>query len=410
MDGIHAVWNNIILAIPDIIKALLYLLLAWGIASLVRGLVIKGFTKLKFVDKIWKNKKDDLNEYREVRIRSIGQVLYLLVFVLFIPSILDALNMESISIPITNMMQNLLAFVPNVIGAAIILFIGFFIAKIIRDIAFNFFSTLNLDKWFDKFTLESDGDVSTETQATLSKVLSNILYGIILIPAITMALETLKISTLTNPIVSMLNNILVMIPNLFVAIVLVLIGHYISKYVGQILTSLLDRVGIQKVYSWTDRNSETQIPRWNLAKIIGNIVRILIMLFITVEALNVLKLEILNNIGTAIILYIPLLISGLLIIGLGILAGHFVENMITQHMSSPLSGKIAKFIIIVFAIFMTLEQIRFASNIVSTAFLLVLGALAVAFAISFGIGGRDFAKRQLEKLDNSIGSKKEGDE
>ena len=62
---------------------------------------------------------------REDIIKSIGQLLYLLVFVLFIPSILDALNMESISIPISNMMQKLLAFIPNIIGAIIILFIGF---------------------------------------------------------------------------------------------------------------------------------------------------------------------------------------------------------------------------------------------------------------------------------------------
>ena len=126
------------------------------------------------------------------------------------------------------------------------------------------------------------------------------------------------------------------------------------------------------------------------------------MLFITVEALNVLKLEVLNNIGTAIILYIPLLVSGLLIIILGTLAGYFVESIIVKHVNSPISGKIAKYIIIVFAIFMTLEQIKFASTIVNTAFLLILGSLAVAFAVAFGIGGRDFARRQLDKLDRSI--------
>ena len=73
-----------------------------------------------------------------------------------------------------------------------------------------------------------------------------------------------------------------------------------------------------------------------------------------------------------------------------------------KHVNSPISGKIAKYIIIVFAIFMTLEQIKFASTIVNTAFLLVLGSLAVAFAVAFGIGGRDFARRQLDKLDRSI--------
>lgn len=410
MNGIQTAWNNIILSIPNIVKALLFLLLAWGAASLARSLVTKGLTKMKFGEKLRKKDEETTDEHRGNRIKSIGQIIYLLVFVLFIPSILDALNMESISIPISNMMQNLLAFIPNIIGAAIILFIGFFIARIIRDITFSFLKTLKLDKWFDKFALKTEENEITETQATLSKVLSNILYGIILIPVITMALETLKIDTLTTPIVSMLNNILTMIPNVFVAIALIFIGHYISKYVGKILVSLLNRVGIQKIFSWADKNAETKIPRLDLAKIIGNIVRALIMLFITVEALNVLKLEVLNNIGTAIIQYIPFLVSGLLIIGLGVLAGYFIESIIAKHVNSPLSGKLAKYIIIVFAIFMTLEQLRFASSIVNIAFLLVLGALSVAFALAFGIGGRDFAKKQLDKLDQSIDLKKQEEE
>ncbi|HHZ14014.1 MAG TPA: mechanosensitive ion channel [Clostridiales bacterium] len=401
MIGIQEAWNNIVLALPSILKAIVFLLIAWGAASLVRALVIKGLTKIRFGRKI-RGAEESVDEQRENRIKSIGQLLYLLVFVLFIPSILDALNMESISIPISNMMQNLLAFIPNIIGALIILFIGFFVAKIIRDIAYNFLSTLNIDKWYDKLAIESEKGTTAERQTTLSRILSNVLYGIILIPVITMALETLQIETLTMPIVSMLNSIITMVPNIFVAIILILIGYYIAKYVGQILTALLNRIGIHKIYSWTEKNSETNIPRIDLALVIGNIVRAIIMLFITVEALNVLKLEVLNNIGTAIILYIPLLVSGLLIIILGTLAGYFVESIIVKHVNSPISGKIAKYIIIVFAIFMTLEQIKFASTIVNTAFLLILGSLAVAFAVAFGIGGRDFARRQLDKLDRSI--------
>ena len=401
MIGIQEAWNNIVLALPSILKAIVFLLIAWGAASLVRALVIKGLTKIRFGRKI-RGAEESVDEQRENRIKSIGQLLYLLVFVLFIPSILDALNMESISIPISNMMQNLLAFIPNIIGALIILFIGFFVAKIIRDIAYNFLSTLNIDKWYDKLAIESEKGTTAERQTTLSRILSNVLYGIILIPVITMALETLQIETLTMPIVSMLNSIITMVPNIFVAIILILIGYYIAKYVGQILTALLNRIGIHKIYSWTEKNSETNIPRIDLALVIGNIVRAIIMLFITVEALNVLKLEVLNNIGTAIILYIPLLVSGLLIIILGTLAGYFVESIIVKHVNSPISGKIAKYIIIVFAILMTLEQLKFASTLVNTAFLLVLGSLAVAFAVAFGIGGRDFARRQLDKLDRSI--------
>ena len=51
---------------------------------------------------------------------------------------------------------------------------------------------------------------------------------------------------------------------------------------------------------------------------------------------------------------------------------------------------------------MALDQLNFANNIVNMAFLFIIGGLSVAFALSFGLGGRDFAKKQLEKLDKKI--------
>ena len=148
--------------------------------------------------------------------------------------------------------------------------------------------------------------------------------------------------------------------------------------------------------------SDGDIPRFNLAKIIGNIVKAVIILFVTVEALSILQLNVLNTIGYSIIAYLPLIISGLIIIGLGLLGGYFVESLINRYSKSPYTAAIAKYMIIVFAVFMTLEQIKFASSIVNIAFLLILGGLSVAFALSFGLGERDFAGRQLKKFEDKV--------
>ncbi|NLB99617.1 MAG: hypothetical protein GX788_08310 [Lactobacillales bacterium] len=67
-----------------------------------------------------------------------------------------------------------------------------------------------------------------------------------------------------------------------------------------------------------------------------------------------------------------------------------------------MTGEIVKYIVYVLAIFMTLDQLQFASSIVNTAFLFVIGGLAVAFALAFGLGGREFAKKQLDRLDNKM--------
>lgn len=403
MYDIRNSFDSILLYIPNILRALILFLIAWGIAVIVKKLLQKVLVKMRVGDHLSKGRNPADPAYGKERVRNISQIAYFLVFLLFLPGILDALDMESVSRPISNMMQSLLAFIPRLIGAGIILFIGYFIAKIIRDLTLKFLQTVNIDKWYNKLSPRlSTDNISEEQKFTLADILSKVVFGLVLIPVITMALETLNISTLTEPILVVLNKTMRMIPNIFVAILLVVLGYYIANFVSQILEQLLSRMGIEKVYTWMKENTDGSIPRFNLSKIIGNIVKVLIILFMTVEALRVLKLDVLNTIGYSIISYIPLVISGLLIIGLGIIGGYFVEGLINKYAKSPFTAAIAKYIIIVFAVFMTLEQIKFASTIVNIAFLLVLGGLSVAFALSFGLGGREFAKRQLEKFERKV--------
>ncbi len=385
-----------------ILGVILLLVIAWVMASLVKKVVVKVLMKMNMDQHLAKGTEPFSLETGKERVASIGKIIYLLVFVLFVPSILDRLDMKSVSQPITNMMNNLLGFIPSLIGAAVVLFAGFFVAKIIRDLVKTFLMTINIDKYYNK--ISPDGAEKTEptNQNVLADVLSKIVFGIILIPVITVALEILNIQSLTGPIVAILNKVLMMIPNIFVAIILLVLGYYIAKFVGQILESLLQKAGIQSIFNWADEKTDSSIPRFDIAKAVSGIVKFLIMLFITVEALSVLNLAVLNSIGYAIISYTPLLISGALIIGLGVFAGYFVEGLIKKYANSPFAALIAKYIIIVFAIFMTLEQIKFASTIVSLAFLLVLGGMSVAFALAFGLGGRDFASRQLEKIEKKI--------
>ena len=342
--------GNLLSFIPNVVKALLLFLLAWIIAVVVKKLVQKLLLKLNLDKTLSKGKSPADPKYGKERVENIAQIVYFLVFILFIPSILDSLNMNSVSAPISNMMDKLLGFIPNLIGAGIIIFIGYFIAKIIRDLAYSLLQTINIDKLYNKITPDVSGSENEDSGITqvqknsLAKVLSNVLFGIILIPVITVALETLNIGTLTEPIVGVLNKVLAMIPNVFVAMILIIAGYYIAKFVGQILTSLLSRMGIQKVYSWLDDNTESDnIPKFDLASIIGNVVKGLIILFTTVEALRIIKLEVLNVIGTAIIGYVPLLLSGVIIIGLGIFAGYFVEGLIKKYSKSSFSAVIAKY-------------------------------------------------------------------
>ena len=392
--------EEILLFIPGILKAALLLLVTWVIAVLVRKLVEKALLQFKVDQHLAKGRQPLDPAYGTARVKDIAKIAYFLVVLVFLPSIFEALGMSAISQPISNMVGSLFAFIPNLLGAGVILFIGYFVAKLLRDLTYTFLRSVNIDKWFNKVSPNrTDDALNLETKDTLANVLSKVVLGVVLIPVITSALEVLNIQSLSQPIVAVLNQVLMMVPNIFVAVLLVVAGYYIASFVAQLLEDLLRGMGINKIFSFMDTDKAT---RFDLAKILAGTVKVLIVLFITVEALTILHLDVLNTIGAALIGYLPLVLSGLLILAAGILGGILTEGLINKYAKSPYSAAIAKYIIIIFSVFMTLEQIKFASTIVNIAFLLVLGGLSVAFALAFGLGGRDFADRQLKRFEDKV--------
>ena len=140
----------------------------------------------------------------------------------------------------------------------------------------------------------------------------------------------------------------------------------------------------------------------NLAKIAGVTVNVIIVIFFVVEGINLLKLEVLTNIGTTIIAYLPNILAALLVIILCIIAGSLLDKFISNKTGSKVYGLIVKVAVFIVGAFIILNQLHIATTIVNSAFIIILCALAVAFAIAFGIGGREFASHTLKKLENRM--------
>lgn len=394
-------WYSVVNFIPNILGALLLLLVAWIVATLVRLLFQKVLKKAGADRGMVKAHMAKTVEDADNKLDAIGKIFYYLIFILFLPSVFEQLNMGAVARPISNMMDKLLAFLPNLFMAAIILVLGYFVAKFVKNLVATLLSTLDIDRWFNKLTNRTGTTktMSASDKNTLANVLANVAFVLVLIPIVTVALETLNIDSISRPITSMLNQVLNMIPNIFVAIILIIVGVMIAKFIGDLLISLLKGTGLDNISSALNSGQRPNMPRFDLAKIIGKTVQVLIIVFFTVEALNVLNLEVLNNIGSAVISYLPLVLSALIILGLGIIGANMLGNYLLRSTGNRMLSGIVKYAIIILAVFMTLDQLNFATSIVNLAFLFIVAGLAVAFAIAFGIGGRDVAKRQLEKFE-----------
>lgn len=398
MQNIMYLWNSFLQGIPNVVVALLLLVIAFLVAWIAKKLVRKLMDFIK-IEKLFQ--KVGLEEENTKAKEFISKLVYLIVFVLFLPGIFGKLGLNGISEPIMSMMNIFLTYLPNIIASILILIIGLFVAKIVKELLIPVLKKLNLDVYLSKLGFEMKGEKS------IAEVLATVVYVLILIPVVIAALNTLNIAAISDPAINMLNTIFNFIPNLAIGIVILFVGRFIANLVFAFLESVLGSIGVDKFTKKVFETTGTQDnEKFSLAKTIAYIVKYVVLIFFIVQALNVLKLDLLTSIGSTIIAYMPYALSTVIVLGLAILLGNYIEKIILKKFpNSKASALIAKVAIITIGIFVSLYQLGIAMEMVNAAFIIILGSLAVAFAIAFGFGGREFASHMLQKLEDKIDKK-----
>lgn len=388
--------NSLVVQIPNWIYAVLMLVVAFVAASIVKTLMVKLLKALKAEEKLAKLGVKDASTGSSIEF--IAKLAYFVTFLLFLPGVLDKLGMNSVSQPITNMVNSFLAFIPKVVGAGIIIAVGIFIAKIVRDLLIALLRATKIDQLQAKA-----GILVTETSA-FSTIISNVIYGIILLVMITSALDALGIEAISKPANNIVNSIFDMIPYVLGAIVIIAVGVFISNLVAKLLGSLLAGVGTDKLI---EKMTGTQPKKVVLSKLISSIVKYVLIVIFIVQGINVLQLPVLTDVGAAIIGYMPAVLSAVIIVAIGLFAANTAETaLVKKFPEAKASALVAKIAIYVLTVFLCLSQLNVANVIVETTFILVIAALCIAFAIAFGVGGRKFAETTLDKLEKKIDDNK----
>lgn len=406
MDYLTNLWNHLFVGIPDVIIATLILILAFVSAWIVKKLIEKVMQIIK-VDTVLK-KAGITEEKTEKTKEFISKLSYLIVFILFLPGIFQRLGLNDVASPIVAMMNKFMVYLPNILAATVILIIGLFLAKTVKELLIPIFKKLKMDEYLKKIGFESKGGT------TIAEFAANTIYVLIIIPIVIAALYALNIGAISDPAVNMLNQILVFVPRIAVAIVILFIGKFIANLVFQVLDKLLVSIGVDKFAdSVLDATKEEKAEdgekkenEFSLAKLIAYIVKYVIIIIFLVEAINVLMLDVLTNIGNVVIQYIPSALSAIIIIGACILIGSYVKKTILKKFPDNKGiALLCKSLIIVVGAFITLYQLGIAKEMINAAFIIILGAIAVAFAISFGMGGREFASHMLKRIEDKIDKK-----
>lgn len=376
--------------IPKALGALVLLVVAWVVASLLKAVIVRLGRAAKLDDRVG-----------FPATASFGDIVYWLVFLFFLPGILESLGLEQLLLPIQSMISKIMNFLPNLLAAGIIFFIGYFVAKLVRNIATNLLAASGADNLPSKL-----GFAGAMGNGKVSTIVGTVVFALIIIPVAEMALSALQLDVITRPLEAMMTKMVTALPNIIVAAAIVAIASFLGRLLGRFVSDLLAGVGFDSLVAKAGIKSCE--GNCSPSSIFGWVATAGVILLAVMEAADLIGFTALSGLVKQFSVFASQLVAGVVILGLGV----YLSSLATKAIigagvpRAELLAGVARIAILVFAATMALREIGLASDIVNMAFGLLLGAVALAVALSFGLGGRESAGKLIEEWRESIKSRK----
>lgn len=374
--------------------ALLILLVTHFIAKGVKWAIAR------MVDKIPALQKHSNAQPGETVGSQIGTLAYWIVWLVGLVVALQPLELSNVLDPVRALTTEVFNYLPNIIGAGLIMFFGVIIATIVRRIVETTLMAVNADGWLDRagateITGGTEGTVTTgESRSTLSTAIGVVVFVLIIIPVATAALQTLQLSSISDPLVSILQDVAFFIPRSIAAALILGTAFFIGRWVKGWIEQVLGALGLDSAAS----GSGLVPTSVHASKVIGTIALTAIMLVSAVAAIEVLEIQSVQAMVTEVVALGSRVIFGLVIIAVGILLARLLSNLMASSTGEGgMLQTILKWLIIALFAAMGLKFMQIADEIVVIAFAAILGSAAVAAAIAFGLGGRPTAHKLLER-------------
>jgi hypothetical protein len=366
--------------LPGVIPVLIILVVGLFLAKAVKVCSARIFARLKLNSKLSRGASEV--KYEELLSSSIYYlcVLFVLVFVLERMGISSALD------PLKNMLNDFVGYIPNILAAGIVFYAGWIIAKIVSSIVEVACAKVDA-------LCEAKG---VDLHFKISKFLSAFVFGGILVPIYIAGFEILEIAAISDPAIEMLSSLASAVPNIVGAAIILLIAYMIGKFVIFLLSGLLDGMNANALPE--KMGFANLFGKFTFIQFITGILMFFIMLGAATMAVEVLEIEIISTVFAQVLSF-----GGNIVVGIAILAvGNFLATLAYQKMSensdNTFMAGIARFAILGLVLGMGLKEMGLGDEIINMAFGLTLGAVAVAFALSFGLGGREAAGDTMRKL------------
>ncbi len=376
--------GRVLAYIPNLFAAVAVGFIGWIVARLVRAGLTNVLSRTELDEKL--SSEVGVNALSS----NIAEIFYWLVLLLFLPIVLSILGLTGLLIPVQNMVNEAIAYLPNLFIAGVILFVGYILAKIVRGIVEGLGNSLGLQTQAEKVGLFKNSNIS--------KFLGSFVFAIIVITALIVAFEALGIQAISQPATAMLNEIMYAIPQIIAAGLILIVAYIVSRFVGRLVAELISGAGIDEIPMKLDL--QRFLGQTRVSDLIGYLIVFFTMLFAISEAANRLGLEQVSVLIAMFIQFGASILLGAVILVIGFWLANVVANVVQrgEYNSSRWLANLVRILIMGLVIAMGLKAMGIADFIVNLAFGLTLGSVAVAFALAFGLGGRQPAERLLTDL------------
>jgi hypothetical protein len=368
---------------PRLVAGIILVLVAWLVATLLQALVARALAASKIGEKL------SHEAGMEPMSKTVANVLFWLVILLFVPSILAAFDLRGLLEPVQGMLAKLLDMVPNIFGAAVIGFVGWLVARVLRGLVTNLLAAAGVDKMGSKIGLAD--------AVKLSRLAGTIVFIVVFVPTLIAAFEALKIEAVSKPATDMLQRLLAAVPNLVAAALILVVTWYVAKFAADLLARLLAGMGLDTVPEKIGMNAAFS-GEFKPTTLVRVLALFFAMLFATVEAANMLQFTQVRDLVSMFIKFGGEVLLGGAILAIGFWLANLAYEAIARASGEKRIGlaRLARIAILGLVLAMGLRAMGIADDIVNLAFGLTLGAVAVAVALSFGLGGREAAGKQME--------------
>ncbi len=444
--------NQIAGAVPNVLKAAVFGIGGFLLAKAIRRIVLAVLERVDFEKRVSKLAGDlDELDVREAKKKgkrvserqpfssTLADVAYWFVLVVVAIPVLEALQISALAGPLSLALATITAYLPRVGGAIVLLVIGWLVARALRAVVSGILQKIGLDRVVSRL-----GFGSVVREHPLSGAVGTVVMVFVFLQFAIAAVGRLELAEISVPLSQTLERVYGYLPKIFVGSLVLALGVVLARVAGNLTSRLLAAVGFNSFIAHLglfrdeaagkkQEDESRQVVEEGLqrlektgegdksekedqlfgkhgtsgiktpADVAGLAVGAVVVLLFLKQALSTLELTSLSTMLDRLVDFLPHVVAALIVLGAGLWAGAWAHRRVDELVARSddrllrALGPIAHTVLVGFAAMVAVQQLGVGAQLIAIAFGVLLGALCLALALAFGLGGREIAGKILNE-------------